>query len=142
MPMHSDAVERLLRQAGWYEGRRVDLSPWESQETPFPAAREVLAEFGGLVIGETGPGIDLAKSDVDLRFMRPSPSSDPNPYESFEREIGERLYWLGMVHRENAELVIGESGRVYDVFDELLFIAPTFSAALESLLLGKRWTGS
>jgi hypothetical protein len=134
---HSDAVIRLLRAAGWHEGRRIDVSPWESLPTKlFPAARRVLAEFGGLVIGETGRGIDFARSDVDLRLMRPSPGS--SGYEDLEREMGQRLFWLGMVHDANAELVIDESGRVYDYLDELRYLAPTFAAALEILLLGKR----
>lgn len=138
-PKHSEAVARLLRQAGWYEGRRIDLSPWESLEKPFPAAREVLCEFGGLVIGETGRGVDFARSDVDLRFRLPSPNS--SGHGDLEREIGQRLYWLGMVHDSNAELVVDESGRVYALLDELDCVAPTFAAALEVLLLGKRSDG-
>ena len=138
---HSKEVERALRRAGWFEGRRIDLSPWrDSLLQPFPAARVVLAEFGGLQFGVVGDGVDFARSDVDLR---PSwPDRQFTGYHDLNRIVGEALYPLGEIDRGNADLLIDESGRVYIVMDKLQFIAPTFRDALEALLLGKRWSGA
>lgn len=134
---HSTTVEQALRRAGWSEGRRIDLTPWHGFPLqPFRAARDVLAEFGGLHFGEVGPGIDCATSDVDLR---PNwPNRQFTGYPDLERSVGQKLYPLGATHRANADLLIDESGRVYELQDKLQFLAPTFGAALELLLLGKR----
>ena len=139
---HSKEVERLLRTAGWFPKRRVDLAPWDALATvPFNSAREVLAEFGGLVIGETGRGIDLAKSDVDLRPKEYNRGFVGEP--DLEAEAGQRLYPVATAHRSNGDVWIDESGRVYLEGDfpdgeVLRFLGSTFSEALEVLLLGKR----
>ncbi|MCG3134805.1 MAG: hypothetical protein HMLKMBBP_02187 [Planctomycetes bacterium] len=135
--IHSPAVRRILRSAGWTDGRRIDLGPWQAfPVSPFPAAQAVLTEFGGLHFGSTGPGIDCARSDVDLT---PSwPNRRFTGYPDLERSIGQRLYPLGETHRANMELLIDESGRVYELQDDLHFVAPTFADALEIILLGKR----
>ena len=139
---HSVQVEGLLRRAGWQRGRRVDLAPWQSSPTrPFPAARDVLTEFGGLVVGEAGPGVDVAKSDVDLRPKAYNLEFDGEP--DLEREVGQRLYPIATAYEGNGEVWIDESGRVYLEGDfpdgrQLQYLGPSFAAALEVLLLGRR----
>lgn len=63
----SKKYRRILRKGGWYPGRRANLKAWDSRPTkPFAAVRAVLSEFGGLVLGKCGAGIDMARSDVDF----------------------------------------------------------------------------
>jgi hypothetical protein len=70
---HSSEVTRLLLNAGWEPGRQVSTRVWESDVgRPFPATLAVLREFGGLRIGAMGPGIDFARSDVDLTYHEPT----------------------------------------------------------------------
>jgi hypothetical protein len=62
----SSAVLEILRRAGWHEGRNVTAIVPPPQFSLFPCAQDVLAEFGGLHIGECGAGVDCATSDVNL----------------------------------------------------------------------------
>src|SRR6185295_15236607 len=115
----SPEVEAILRRAGWFEGRRFDLAIYDTfPMKPHAAAREVLSEFGGLHIGETGRGIDCARSDVDLRPEWTDRSFEG--YEELDAAVGSVLYPLGETHRQNAYLLIDERGRVYEVMDDLM----------------------
>lgn len=135
--VHSPKIERILRSAGWTPGRRIDLRVWNAFPVPpFTAAQSVLTEFGGLHLGSTGPGIDCATSDVDLTPQWPNRQF--TDYPDLERSLGQRLYPLGVTHRANMDLLIDESGRVYELQDDLHFVASTFADALEIILLGKR----
>lgn len=134
----SPRVEAELRAAGWFEGRRTDISIWDTfPMRPFAAAREVLVEFGGLRIGDTGPGTDFARSDVDLTPTWTNLSFDG--YHDLERLVGQLLYPLGQVHRRNGELLIDETGTMYLLWEELMHVAPSFDQGLELLLLGKNF---
>lgn len=132
----SSPVARTLRWAGWYEGRSIAVKIPPELDV-FPLAYEVLAEFGGLHVGRTGPGIDCAMSDVEIdpvlgAHLRPV----LNPYE---KELATRLFPLGEVHLGHGYLVIDELGRTYLFGDGGLEPwASTFSRCLELLLLGKK----
>lgn len=135
---HSAEVARLLLDAGWQPGRQVSTELWEADVVrPFPAALAVLREFGGLQIGTKGPGLDFARSDVDLTYCKPT-RPEWVGYPDLERSVGQRLCTLGVVHGGNAELLIDESGRIYHLAEDLNLVASSFSEALEALLLGKR----
>src|SRR5262245_24871196 len=103
---------------------------------PLAAARSVLTEFGGLHIESHGLGTHRARRDADLRPCWTD--TEFIGYPELERELGQRLYPFGEISRGNACLLIDESGRVYHLMDELIYVAPTFDSALECLLLGKR----
>jgi hypothetical protein len=133
----SQATKEILRKAGWFGGRNVTqtLAPAIQLEL-FPKAQEVLSEFGGLHIGECGPGIDCATSDVNI-----SPDLCvhlTNELKDRSVRIGKRLFPLGEVHRGHGFLVIDEDGRTYLLSDELVLHGATFWDSLEALLLGKR----
>lgn len=53
--MLTDIAKQQLRKAGWYEGRKIDLSKYEEAYAKlgcelFPAARKFLEEYGDLDI--------------------------------------------------------------------------------------------
>ena len=133
----SPRVTEILAKAGWYPGRSVPISPFIPDGfVPFREAETVLREFGGLHLGDCGAGVDFARSDVEI---------DPRLADHLKAELAEheqplgaRLLPLGEVHRGHGYLVIDERGRTYLLFDELSPLAPSFSQALESLLLGVR----
>ncbi len=137
----SAEVETILRQGGWFEGRRFDLTVYdEFPMRPHAAAGEVLAEFGGLQLGEVGPGIDCARSDIDLTPAWTD--SEFTGWSDLDQRVGSRLYPLGEFHRGNAYLLIDEARRIHAIGPgDLFLIAPTFDEALELLLLGKRPAG-
>jgi len=133
----SKPLLKILRKGGWFEGRYVSpalISPPELEL--FPKAQEVLSEFGGLHVGECGPGIDWATSDVEIA---PRLGAHLAPeLKEFEMSLGVRFFPLGEVHRSQGYLVIDDNGKTYLLNDELMPLAPSFAEGLERLLLGKR----
>jgi hypothetical protein len=133
----SHEAEEILRKAGWLNGRKATQAAAPAiQLDLFPKAQEVLSEFGGLHIGECGPGIDCATSDVNI-----SPDLCVHLDQELtehSRRIGKKLFPLGEVHRGHGYLVIDEDGKAYLLSDELELHADTFWESLEALVLGKR----
>jgi hypothetical protein len=125
----------ILRRAGWFEGRNIAVAP-PPQFFLFPKANDVLAEFGGLHIGQCGSGIECATSDVQIEpSLATHLSSELN---GAEQSLNVRLFPLGEVHRGHGYLIIDEYGRTYLLSDELSPFAPTFVRSLELLLLGMK----
>ena len=133
----SQTVLTFLRRAGWQEGRKVSQFlisiPGLSL---FAKAQEVLTEFGGLHIGEYGPGLECAASDVNLD---PHLAIHLGPeLRNHESSNGLRLFPLGEVHRGHGYLIIDENDHLYLLSDELTPYSNSFVDGLEALLLGKR----
>lgn len=130
-------VLKILRAAGWAEGRDVlDMRLFPKAIESFSSARAIVREFGGLHLGSSGRGVDMAKSDIEV-----NPSLGIHLVEDLAKvgqPIGQKLYPLGEVYSGNGYLITDESGRIYVYYDELTPIAPTFDRALEVLLLGKK----
>ena len=109
----------LLQKAGWFEGRNISLVTFSpTQLGLFTQAQEVLREYGGLHVGECGPGIDCATSDVHID---PSLTVHLEPeLKDYEKKLGTRLFPLGEVHRGHGYIVIDEQGKTYLLSDELV----------------------
>ena len=133
----SEEAKVILRKTGWFEGRKVAQAvPTLINLELFPKAQEVLSEFGGLHIGDCGPGVDCATSDVNI-----SPDLCVHLAQELKERskgIGRKLFPLGDVHRGNGYLVIDEDGKTYLLSDALVLHAQTFTESLEALVLGKR----
>ncbi len=137
MKRFSDETTRLLLEAGWFEGRDI-IDQYSILEgfTPFPAAAEVLREFGNLHIGSSGTGIDCARSDVEI-----DPSLIAGGEEliaEFEAKLGIKLTPLGEAQNGHLILIMNEQGRVFVswLFQDVFPYAKSFDRALETLLLG------
>lgn len=125
----SEDVVQLLLQGGWYVGRNVAIS-----DIPFEAARKVLSEFGGLHIGQCGPGVECATSDVHIE---PSVNADfEHELRNYENTLHTKLFALGGVHRDHGYLIIAENGKTYLLSDSLDEFERSFDEALERLILG------
>lgn len=133
-----EPVEAMLRAAGWHQGHQVALACSGAMTFQvFARAEEVLREFGGLHIGACGPGSDCARSDVRIHadgmgHLTPTLAEQ-------EALLQTRLCPIGSFQHEHGHLIIDSEGRIYTlsaVSGEFRSFAPTFSDALESLLLG------
>lgn len=134
-------VRRMLIEAGWHP----DRDEQGTLELPadfeiFPAALQVLKEFGMLRVGTGGTGIDRARSTLYLNPRLADGESDR--FEPFESQIGDRLYPLGEVDGGYGFLAIDRRGRVFWIMDFVQFVAEKFDESLEVLLLGKRGVAS
>jgi hypothetical protein len=117
---------RLLL-AGWRPNRdrwdRLNLPP---SLTPFPEARRVLAEFGGLKFGNRNDGV----------VLDPSLGEEvAEEIKAFERKLRVRLYPVGVMdHQDRHYLLVDEHGIVYTLIDQLEPLATSFHRALEYLI--------
>lgn len=131
----------MLVAAGWHQGRDVrGALQLPSDFDIFPAALQVLREFGMLRVGGAGVGTDRARSTLDLNPSLAEGEFDR--FEPFEDRIGDKLYPLGEVDGGYGFLAIDTQGRVFWVMDFIQFVAERFDEALEVLLLGKKGTAS
>jgi hypothetical protein len=136
-------VARVLAGGGWMSADAEKLSDAMIAHavevsgrrlTPFPAARRVLAEFGGVRCGRRGPGLRRA---VRLLTIDPGPGAyAAATLAEFAEVIGVPLFPLG-VEGGDAIVAVDELGRVF-VLDQggEWFVGQSIDEALVSLLAG------
>ena len=139
-----EPIESLLRRAGWYPGRRDQhaVAGWQAKLaldgfSMHAAAEAVLLEFGGLHVGDSGPGVECARADVRLDPTLAIGERD-RLQEYFPQVHGRGLYPLGETDGGHCILAIAEDGEVFRVMDEVIDRWPSFRVALRALLLGLR----
>jgi hypothetical protein len=143
----NEALREALLTAGWRPGRSevARVEAWRQRlDTPegftmFPAARDALAEFGGLKVDMTGPGIDFARGSFDL-----DPTlalCEEELFRDYEKEPKSRLYPLGEAYGGPMYLAISESGSVFAIdliANEMRRIGRSMVEAMEGIVLGRR----
>lgn len=108
----SNETVKILRDAGWYEGRRIDIKEIEENleklgYTVFPEVKSFLREFGNLVIEDT---INDETHNTSIRFTN---NVNNGSFKLEENYAGEKLVPVGMIDSDNLMLFVSESGRVY-----------------------------
>jgi hypothetical protein len=131
----------MLTEAGWFLGRDViDSVKLPEEFEIFPAAIEALKEFGHLRVGEEGEGIERARSTI---VFEPTLASRDWDWFLFSSNLLQtNLYPLGEVDNDRYYLAMDSEGRVFLVFDGLIFVDDNFDKALEKLLMGVQGTAS
>ena len=103
----NEKSKEILEEAGWYEGRKIDIEKFEmickEKNIEFiNSAKRFLEEFGDLIInGEDGE--PYHRFDRSLFYS-----------EVISQTIGEPAMSVGTLDGEMFNLYISESGRVYD----------------------------
>ena len=128
------SVEPLFRAAGWFPARQVEVDP---QVMVNPLAASVLAELGGLHVGQTGAGVECARSDIEFGF------EDLGWFGAFgawRGMISESLMPIASLHHQHEYLLVDD--RLFyaiNIIDhELVYLGGSFGEAVEKLLLGLR----
>ena len=116
MPELSSESQIVLSESGWVPGRQVDTSAWLGPlETAGAFAHEVarrfLAEFGGLVVDISGPGIDRAREPFELDPLLCAGEEDR--FLEWSEEIGRLLFPIGVLDGGRYFLGIDENGEIY-----------------------------
>lgn len=140
MPELSKTTQKLLERAGWFPGRRIDISRYEevlrtSRSPVHECVREFLSEFGGLHVETLKKGRDfhadpcLAASEFYI---------DDEGLSEYNITVGAALCCVGVASRAHMMLLMDQSGRMYGVVDDLIYvIGDTPHAALELLCSGE-----
>lgn len=138
-PAHhlSNEIARMLAECGWHAGRDVSAALKLPKDfVIFPTVQRILAEFGNLKCGKRGPGIECARSTLNLDPSLAEGESDR--FKPYSQLIGSKLYPLGEGDDGHYFVAVDERGRVFLVMDFLMFVADSFEVALENLLLGRK----
>jgi hypothetical protein len=126
------SIRLLFPAAGWSPGRRVAYHP---VETDHPA-RAVLAEFGGLRVGQVWRGEECARSDVDFRLLWPD-----NAIRVWDQLLAVYLIGVADVHHGHAQPFVDDHCRFFEassIHDAFYFHGASFGEAMERILLGRR----
>jgi hypothetical protein len=138
MARFSAETDRVLREAGWAPGRRVDIQRWV---VPLAAegfrvqaaAEQFLSEFGGLAVNVSGPGLTAAREPFS--FYPTSCSGEEDRISEWGIDLGKNFYPLGEFGQRRFLLVIDETGEIYLVMDWVATLGVN-ERGLESLVRG------
>lgn len=136
MPRFSAEVESVLRQAGWVQDRRVDLTRWKAIMSNFAwnaAAEEFLAEFGGVRVENDGPGITCARESFE--FDPELAIGEEGRFSELSEFFGIGFFPLGEVGQGESFLAIDEEGILY-LLGSWAFRLGVGDLALEHLVTG------
>ncbi len=127
------SIRRPFLAAGWRPGRRVAVSPAVAADHP---ACAILAEFGGLRVGQVGLGEECGTSDVVFQPLWPNDS-----IRVWEELLATQLIGVAEAHHGHEELYADHHGRLFGasiIHDAFYFHGASFGEAMERLLLGRR----
>ena len=128
-----NAVRTAFDAAGWKVGRRVTVPAVVPHQHP---AHAVLAEFGGLVVGQNGRGEECAKHSLSFGYLEPD-----RAVLRWADLLQSRLIGVAEIEDGDAELYVDASGRWFFascIHDAFAFEGASFAEAVERELLGWR----
>ena len=121
-----DIAKQQLRKAGWYEGRKIDLTKYEEAYAEvgcelFPAARKFLEEYGDLDIQdkyistatyENGDHfIVINRSLIDVAYC--CCPRDLKLEEMVDELFHQKILRVGAIDHGNIDIYISEDGRFF-----------------------------
>jgi hypothetical protein len=127
------SVRKIFGAAGWGAGRLVAVPAPVPHQHP---AHAVLGEFGGLAVGQSGPGKECAKSTLVFGYIEPD-----RAIRRWADLLQSRLIGVADVDGLHAELYMDASGRCFFascIHDAFAFVGASLAEAMEHLLLGQR----
>ena len=115
----NDKSKEILKEAGWYEGRKIDLTDIlevynKNNVEVFPKAKEFLEEFGDIIIKDDGRPYHVF--DIKRLFRR---RYRPMLAEELSILFNEKVIRLGDCSGYIYSVYITESGRIYNDFGYL-----------------------
>lgn len=145
-------IARVLNDSGWHPGRDVSayVDAWLGQHTtelaeliPFPAARAVLDEFGGLRIpqfGRSGDKLDGHASYLHPMNLEPGGGLTTDEVDGLAEEFDEPVFPIGFNEDGPAELAIDAQGHVFFLhWADWYYLGTGFDTALINLVRGNQW---
>jgi hypothetical protein len=138
----SPEVQAVLRDAGWHAGRQVDVSLWMAAPeaagvVTHDAARAFLAEFGGLVVDISGPGVNRAREPFELDPLLCSGEEDR--FLEWGEELGKSLFPIGVLDMGRYFLGIDEHSEIY-LIETWVASFGRMPQAMDNLISGVRPT--
>jgi SUKH-3 immunity protein len=138
-----ESVRPLFLAAGWHPGRRVPVP--STVPIGHPVAM-ILAEFGGLIVGKGGAGVECAAGEACFHHYDPYADyiDEVDPFDRIENMwgtlLGFELICVAAVNGQEGAVYIDSIGRTFGATHEesFYFWGATFGEGIERLLLGRR----
>lgn len=138
----SAQVSKVLRDSGWYHGRKVDiahyLSAWrQAGYSPKGRVLEFTASFAGLKIVHDGYKIGISESVFDplLALNTAAPARVKEDYSVW---AGCHLTPVGVAYSEHMTYCMAENGALYGGFDDYFcIIGESAEEAFENVFFRK-----
>ena len=102
----------------------------------FPSAEKVLVEFGGLKIGEQGPGETCSREPFEIDPALAGYEGDM--FRDFSALVNTKLYPLGEVAQGLGYWAIGENDHIYLLIHNIQLLGKNIDEALENLIIGRK----
>ena len=138
----SDFNLNVLKQAGWSEGRKVDIQHWLDyyKKYNFPGSesyREFLESFGGLHIIDPPKHPERLYCPGDTRF---DPTYvDYEWAEEYQNDVQCTQYPLGTVFGDRGSLMLSDELNFYDISDRgVSFMGNNLSELFETIISATR----
>jgi SUKH-3 immunity protein len=143
-----DEVARVLHDAGWSGQRLTDAQVASAVDfvtgevgrngahiQAFPAATEVVSEYGGLFVVQDGPGRDLRRRPFAIDPTQVAATTET--LADLGRLLGKKLFPIGMEGDHESVLAIDETGRVFALDHAgVWYLGDSVAAALTTLVTG------
>ncbi|MFC0006125.1 SUKH-3 domain-containing protein [Micromonospora siamensis] len=129
MSRFSPEVEAVLRQAGWFPQRRIDLGAWQISMREFSwhaAATRFLQEFGGIRVEVSGPGVSCAR--VPFEFDPELAVGEEERFAEFSEVFGRRFFPVGELGQGEFFLAIDDEAVLYYLSARLFRLGQVDSA--------------
>ncbi len=138
MTRFSTETERVLRSAGWRQGRLVSTARWRERFESHgllmhEAADRFLSEFGGLSVEISGPGVTSAREPFE--FDPALAYGEEELFSEWTEKIDNSLFPIGELNHGQFFLAADEKSVVYLVSDRLAHFGE-MPNALNNLVLG------
>jgi hypothetical protein len=133
----SPPVRELLTQAGWYPGRNGMADVRMPTDIVYPPhIYALLAEFAGLSVFSSGPGVNVARSSIKFDPMvGQSGNKEDGQLTVVGEFISKRLYTFGELYNQVFSVSVAADEKLYLTHGTKLF-GNTFVEGISNILLG------
>lgn len=130
-------IQKLFDDSGWYKGRnaKIQNNMLDLFKPAYKNALKIIKEYGGLTVGEVGPGRDLSASEIFFYSQTFDLGKEYNNYWSGNIN---RLFSVASAHRDHMQIVVDDNNNFY-IFtesDEQLYFGGSFQDTANKVLLG------
>lgn len=131
-----ESILKHFREAG-YQKNPIDSAINDKPHSAPERVNEIISEFGGLRVGQTGAGCEQAASNIHF-YSEANLTNDSLLVEAWNSKIG-KLSAFATAHNDHIIIFVSDIGNYYAFTDPdecLYMVGSTFGEAMERILLG------